>query len=811
MATEEELNRQRELNRLLREEATLRGESFDISSSLVDSLKETLGINSRRTTFDSNLLGINKNINKAILDQKSGLIGINELSKQISKNNSLIEKSQLTQESLGRSLGETRKKEADEFVKQVNLVSSLNKKIDEELAKAEKGEQINKQRLAGLKGRLSQAEAVVENEGKSLNNIQQQYAFNILNTKELEKQNQKRKEELKLEEQIQKNLGVAGDITKALGQIPGIGSFAASALSEVTDEARNITEETGKVPGKFSLMNSLVGKVGKNIVTKMLDPFTLIGSAVAFLIKTIKEVDKSTEETARNLNLSYQEANAFRQELSQASIINGNLFVTSKGLLETNLAINSALGTSVKLNNENVALFTELRTVAGLTNEELLGVYKLTIGTNKELEGVTSEILMQAKISSNRLGVSLNEKEVLKGIKDVSAATTLSLGKNPKLIADAVATAKSLGFELSQVEQISNSLLQFESSIEAELEAELLLGRNINLEKARQFALENDIAGVAKEIAEQVGSAAEFGELNRIQQEAIAKSVGLNREELAKSLFIQDQLVGLTGDKAKEEERNLNALIEQKGLAEAQRILQDEGLDTLRDQAGMATQFNQTVEKLQENFTLVATALMPVFDMVAGIVGFFAEMPGALGAVLGLLVAMKTISAFLAVKAMIQAVAAIFTGNAKFGPLGIAASIAGIAALGAGVATAVSVATSAGDLISPAQGKTTISTKEGGLFELSDNDDVMAAPGLASYMDSKNSINPSSEIKPQNINLNNSELIAEIKALRSDLKTRPIEVKSTITMDGKIVAEQIGRNNSDELGNGLNTSNYNIQ
>ena len=42
-----------------------------------------------------------------------------------------------------------------------------------------------------------------------------------------------------------------------------------------------------------------------------------------------------------------------------------------------------------------------------------------------------------------------------------------------------------------------------------------------------------------------------------------------------------------------------------------------------------------------------------------------------------------------------------------------------------------SLATPAGDVISPAKGKTQISTKEGALLELSDNDDVLAGPGIA--------------------------------------------------------------------------------
>ena len=70
--------------------------------------------------------------------------------------------------------------------------------------------------------------------------------------------------------------------------------------------------------------------------------------------------------------------------------------------------------------------------------------------------------------------------------------------------------------ELSQVDAIADSLLNFEQSIANELEAELLLGKNINLEKARQAALNNDLATVAKEIAEQAGTSAEFAAMNRL-------------------------------------------------------------------------------------------------------------------------------------------------------------------------------------------------------------------------------------------------------------------------------------------------------
>ena len=65
------------------------------------------------------------------------------------------------------------------------------------------------------------------------------------------------------------------------------------------------------------------------------------------------------------------------------------------------------------------------------------------------------------------------------------------------------------------------------------------------------------------------------------------------------------------------------------------------------------------------------------------------------------------------------------------GPLLMAAAAAGAFALG------MSFFSKAGDVNSPADGKTRISTKEGGLFELSKNDDLMAAPGLSNKLTTK--------------------------------------------------------------------------
>lgn len=120
-------------------------------------------------------------------------------------------------------------------------------------------------------------------------------------------------------------------------------------------------------------------------------------------------------------------------------------------------------------------------------------------------------------------------------------------GKN---LAMAAVEARRLGVNLSTTAKIADGLLDFESSIEKSMEASVLLGRNINLDKARQLLLSNDIAGMQREVLRQVGSQAEFESMNVIQRRALADSIGVGVDELSKMIVNQENLNKMT-DKQK--------------------------------------------------------------------------------------------------------------------------------------------------------------------------------------------------------------------------------------------------------------------
>ena len=452
--------------------------------------------------------------------------------------------------------------------------------------------------------------------------------------------NDKINKRIKFEEEVNKNLGLGGNIIKGVGgalEKIGMGGLAKQlGLDEAQEKMRQVAEEITESGGgltemqkKRKVLSAGFDSMKSSLVKNLTDPLSIGLFIFKQMADALTAVDKLSGELAKNLNISYSEAADLSSELSKAANQSGSMTITAAGLVEALMAANGELGIFNTTIDDNLILFQKLHKTAGLTYQELSGVKSITDATGGDLEKNTKELLAQSRLTGQKFGVALNEKEVMKDISNVSKATTLSLGMSTKELAKAVSTTKALGMEMSQVEGIADSLLNFESSIEKELEAELLLGKNINLEKARQAALNNDIAGVAEEIAKQAGSAAEFGKMNRIQQEALAGAVGMSREELAKSLFVQEQIGNLTGDEYEIRKKQIEEL-EGKGLSQKQIAaeLGKQSIDDLKNQNSMQENLNKGVSKLKELFVSIAG---PVMQIVSPIVDLLIPAIGGLG------------------------------------------------------------------------------------------------------------------------------------------------------------------------------------
>ena len=79
---------------------------------------------------------------------------------------------------------------------------------------------------------------------------------------------------------------------------------------------------------------------------------------------------------------------------------------------------------------------------------------------------------------------------------------------------------------------VAKSLLDFETSISNEFEAQVLTGKMINLDRARGLALQGKASELLDEIVKQVGGEAELRSMNILQMESLAGAVGLSVNQL---------------------------------------------------------------------------------------------------------------------------------------------------------------------------------------------------------------------------------------------------------------------------------------
>ena len=288
----------------------------------------------------------------------------------------------------------------------------------------------------------------------------------------------------------------------------------------------------------------------KGIISKAFVPLLIIQtvvSAVKMLLSLMSKASKQTAKFSNDLLIGREAANELRRSthdtVKEFNILSkeaGGVAITQEGLLNTMGAINQKLGFQVNIlkdfgseMGQNVAEATMMSEKFGLSADASARLFLESVKTGKPLKEMTKEYFGQVGFLSSQEGLTADVIGNLEAATKVSGNLRANFKGNSFAIAEGVFNAKRLGFELSQMEGVSSSLLSFQSSIENEMAAELLTGKQLNLSKAREYALMGDTENLMKEISRQAGTQEEFLSMNIIQRQALAKAVGMEVNELA--------------------------------------------------------------------------------------------------------------------------------------------------------------------------------------------------------------------------------------------------------------------------------------
>ena len=542
------------------------------------------------------------------------------------------------QENLSKSI-------TKEFQKQENIVTKL--KYDQEGL-----DQLNLKELQALKKKPQISSNIIKEKGKELTNSKSLNGLSD-NAFELEVKRLKAKEQLtdeeealirgaregfsitkeindeidkriKKEEQVQKNLGLTGGALKSIGGIldkMGLGGLSKSlGIEDATKEAEKFSREletdkaTKGLSGfqkKSMVMGKAFSEMGKNLMKSLTDPLTILLT----IGKAALDNNKKIVDFQRVMGLSRKEAKGLKSELVAAARASDDMNVTTKALAHTLMSVQEQFGFTADFSTETLETATKLTKTVKLSEEAANSLAVASTLSSVAFEEQYQNALLASREIQIQEGRSYSLRAILEDVGKVTGSTRAQLGGSVVEITKAITQAKAFGASLEDVASAGRALLDFEDSITKELEAELLLGKDINLERARSAALMGDQATVAKELAREAGTFEEFGKMNVLQQEALAEAMGMTSDQLADILFQQE--------------------IEGKNAQEL-RALGKEELANRLEQQNAQEAFNASVEQLKGLFTDVMGFLEPILSGFTSLVGLIMEFKEAFMIVSGL-------------------------------------------------------------------------------------------------------------------------------------------------------------------------------
>jgi hypothetical protein len=332
-------------------------------------------------------------------------------------------------------------------------------------------------------------------------------------------------------------------------------------------------------------------------------------AAIAMGVKRAFEMNQELTDMQRTIGLNAEEAHDVHHALQDATISSTVLGATSHDTAAAFESLRDSFGTTVALNSKLLNSQVLLTKQVGMTAEQSANFQDISAGTGKSVEENLGSVQVMTDEYNKQMNASESFRDIQKEVANVSKSTFASYKGNTKALAAAVIQAKKLGMTLEDTKTISSSLLQIEDSVGAEMEANVLTGKHVNMNAARNLALQGDSAGAAAEALRQIGSYDEFMDMNVLQQEALAKAAGMTVDQVVKA-GQEEKKRALVGEKSifklnkAEKEKLINQGVYKKEQLEA--------LANEEQAASVKERLVQLTDKLMTAFdTMVTNTITP--------------------------------------------------------------------------------------------------------------------------------------------------------------------------------------------------------
>ena len=341
-----------------------------------------------------------------------------------------------------------------------------------------------------------------------------------------------------VEEASKKAMEFGENISGALGRIPLVGGRIKEAfdnsLKEVGAQLKsNLTKQLQEgnlsVKGMKTAFRATIPAIramGSAIMTATGGLTLFLGLLAAAAVALVGLATKA-RDYAKEQGLAFKQSVAL-----QGSIIKANLLLKGTGQDAAAIAgeLIKTFGTLENVNAKNIRQIGQLATRFGVATNDLISFQKGFM----DLTGASRDAANDAVRAIGKLaqaeGVAAGQ--VISDIAGSMDKFAEFANAGADALARAAIEARKVGLNLSAVTNAAEKLLDFESSISAEFNAQVLTGKNLNLEEARRAALAGDFEKVTSELQKNVGALGDISSLNQVQMGAISEALGLSAQEI---------------------------------------------------------------------------------------------------------------------------------------------------------------------------------------------------------------------------------------------------------------------------------------
>jgi len=293
------------------------------------------------------------------------------------------------------------------------------------------------------------------------------------------------------------------------------------------------------------------------------------------------------------------------KEAMAAQASSKNQLGTTEEILGAQSALMDAMGNTNRFSAETAMNISNLSTAFGIAVGDAAQVQAQFENMGESSKDAFQTAALTANLA-DAAGVAPGK--VMKDIAQNGKKAAKYFGGATKALAKAAVEAARLGLSLSDMVAISDSLLDIESSVTAEFEASVMLGKTINMDKARSLALDGKAGEAMKETLKQVGTLAELTAMGPLQRKAAAKAAGLEVGALMEAAQHQEHLNNMSAEQKKRYDEASEAL---KGAT-----LTPEDIVAQQEAALAAKEMSAQFSKIKN---ILMKSLMPVVKIITGI------------------------------------------------------------------------------------------------------------------------------------------------------------------------------------------------